>query len=289
MGVNNVRIHRWALEHIPGFGSAATVRSVLICLAVTAGGDVQAGFVVVGHDIDTLSTSRAGTQETRFAVNVANYLTTGHATKRLLLFNSNPDPSRDFSADVLSALAGAGFAVTVTTDYTTSYTGFDAIFVAYGFRYGGRPGGFLDNAALINYVEAGGGVYLAGGVGGVTNEAGGWSAFLANYGLAFRGPEYNTFTSVTITSTAPIFAGVSSLRSGFGSSIVDLGTNPNARIVQSESGEGVYALVGSPVNAVPEPASVVLLAFGAVVSLGGSVGRSSLRRRGRRPEPCVSA
>jgi len=148
----------------------------------------------------------------------------------------------------------------VTANYTTPFAGFDALFIAEDF-----PSiGFLSNTALINYVNGGGGVYLAGGVGNVTSvEAAGWSAFLGTYGLAFESSAYNGLTSVTITSGHPIFAGITGLGSGNGQSIIDLGTNPNAQVVQFASGQGVYAVV-----AVPEPTGLALLSIGGVCFIG---------------------
>ena len=246
--------------------SAAGVAS-LLCATPGTG---QADGIVVSHDINTLATFLAGAQEARFAVNVASYLTSGHSTKNLLLFDSNPgDGTRDFSTTVLNALTNAGFSVTVTSNYTTPFARYDAVFVAEDYP----TVGFLDNTALINYVAGGGGVYLAGGVGGgsASTEAGGWKTFLSHYGLAFVSTGYNGLTSVKITSTDPIFSGVTTLGAGNGQSILDLGTNPNARIVQFSGNQGVYAVVS-----VPEPETVALMSIG-LVSIGLVMRRS--RRR----------
>jgi hypothetical protein len=234
----------------------------LLALLTVLGGavsNVQANAIVVAHDINTLGSAIAGSQEAAFAVNVANLLTAGDSTKDLLLFESNPgDGTRNFDADVVNALTSAGFAVTVTSNYATAFAGFDAIFVAQDFP----AVGFLNNTALISYVEGGGGVYLAGGVGpSAAGEAAGWSTFLSNYGLAFAST-YNGINNVTVTSAHPIFAGITALKSGNGQSIIDLGTNPNAQIVQMQSGHGVYAVVTIPTVApIPEPATIILMSF----------------------------
>jgi len=217
---------------------------LLIVTTVTGEADVQArGRIVVGHDINTFSSSVAGSEEATFAVNVATFLTSSSATKKLLLFESNPgNGTRDFAPIVKTALSDAGFTVTVTPDYITLIESFDAIFVAENYP----ETGFLDNWALISYVDDGGGVYLAGGVGsgnGAAAEAAGWGAFLDSFGLAFESTYNGISGPVPITGTHPIFAGVTSLSAGIGQFIVDRGTNPDASIVQRVGDRGVYAVV----------------------------------------------
>ncbi|MCO5125427.1 MAG: PEP-CTERM sorting domain-containing protein [Rhizobacter sp.] len=236
-----------------------------LCLALSilgsASGNVHANAIIVGHDINTLGSFVAGSQESAFAVNVANYLTSGSATRSLLLFESNPgDGTRDFAPGVLAALTNAGFDVTVTSSYETPFSTFDALFVAQDYP----TVGFLDNAALANYVSSGGSVYIAGGVGpSAATEAQGWNMFLNQYGLAFSSAGYNGIDSVTINSSHPIFSGIASLGSGNGQSILDLGTNSNAQIVQFSGTEGVYAVVS-----IPEPATVVLFGVGLFALIG---------------------
>lgn len=238
-------------------------------------GVANAGGIVVGHDINTLGSFVAGSQESAFAVNVASYLTSGSATKSLLLFESNPgDGTRNFAPGVLAALTGAGFSVTVTSNYATSFSGFDALFVAQDFP----TIGFLDNTALINFVSGGGGVYLAGGVGpSAASEAAGWSAFLGHYGLAFASGGYNGINSVAITSNHPIFSGITRLGSGNGQSIINLGTDPDAQIVQFSGTQGVYAVVS--LGSVPEPGTVALLSVGLLAVVGART-RTIFRREG---------
>ncbi len=223
--------------------------------------------IVVSHDVNTLASDVAGSQENRFAVNVATFLTANATTKKLILFESNPgDGSRNYSSGVLTALASNGFSVTLTADYKTPFSGFDAVFVSEDFPIIG----FLDGNSLIKYVNGGGGVYLAGGVGNTASvEASGWNTFLYFYGLGFTSTGYNGINSVAISSSHPIFAGITSLGSGNGQSILNLGTNPNAKIVQFAGNQGVYAVVNTvQQQAVPEPGSIALLAG---VGVSGSI------------------
>lgn len=228
--------------------------------------------VIVSHDINTFGTFVAGSQEEIFAVNVANFLTNSSVTKTLLIFESNPgDGTRNFSTGVLNSLSNAGFSVTVTSDYNTSFASSDAVFVAQDFP----TIGFLDNTSLINYVNGGGGVYLAGGVGlSASTEATGWSTFLNNFGLAFSSSGYNGINNVAITSPHSIFTGITSLASGNGQSIIDLGTNPNAEIVQFAGNEGVYA-VASPV---PLPPALLLFGSSLIGLLGIALQRQNSKK-----------
>src|SRR5947209_7646823 len=108
----------------------------VMLLSFLTTGNAYASTIVVSHDINTLATSPniPSGQEPAFAVNVARFLTSGSPTKNLLLYESNPgDPTRNYSPSVIAALIGAGFAVTVTPNYATPFTSFDAIFVAQDF------------------------------------------------------------------------------------------------------------------------------------------------------------
>jgi hypothetical protein len=239
----------------------AALAAAALCALAAGPLPATAGGVVVSHDINTLASFVAGAQESAFAVNVAQWLTSDGPGKSLLLFESNPgDGTRNFAPTVLAALTTAGYAVTVTSNYATAYASYDAVFVAQDFP----SVGFLDNAALAGYVAGGGGVYLAGGVGpSPAAEANGWNGFLQHYGLALDTLRYNGLSSVTITGGHPIFDGITQLGSGNGQSIVKLDNNPNSQILQFAGEQGVYA-----VATVPEPSTAWLLGAGLAAFVG---------------------
>jgi len=67
----------------------------------------------------------------------------------------------------------------------------------------------------------------------------------------------------------PIFAGITNLGSGNGQSIINLGTNPNAQIVQFAGTQGVYAVVNvAGTTTVPEPPTYLLSLTGVLGLLG---------------------
>jgi hypothetical protein len=210
------------------------VMILTVVLASCQAAVLRAGTIVVGDDVNTFSSSVAGTNEQTFALNVAGLLTTGHATKKLLLVESGTDAERDFAPGVLSALTSAGYSITETLNDATSLSGFDAVFVAQSF-----PAiGFVSNSSLINFANNGGGVYIVGGVGpDAATEAAGWSTFLNNYGLALANT-YNGFPNIPTT----------------------------AQIVETFQGQNVFAIVNVPsASATPEPRTLGLL-LGAVIA-----------------------
>lgn len=77
----------------------------------------------------------------------------------------------------------------------------------------------------------------------------------------------------------PIFSGITALENGNGQSILDLGTNPNAEIVQLagiNGDQGVYAVVAfepTTGDAVPEPITATLGLMGL-----GTLGMATRRR-----------
>jgi hypothetical protein len=119
---------------------------------------------------------------------------------------------------------------------------YDGIFIS---------GDFIDNYLLIQYVNSGGNVYLAGGSGDIaSNEANQWNTFLGFFGLAFAPvsssdpDEYNNiYGTIDIDSTHSVFEGVLNLYQEYGSDIVDMDPmDDRGEVLVSYQGSGLYAI-----------------------------------------------
>lgn len=205
------------------------------------------GRIVVSHDVNTLSSQYGGPQEQQFAVNVAKFLI-GANSGNILAIESNPnDMKRNYAPEVKDALTSAGYNVTYsnTSDHSlTELMAYDAVFVGIIWP---PPYTMIDNTVLTDYVNHGGNVYIFSGAGSEPEsslEASLLNPFLKNFGLMFDASRYNQIRdrTINITSNHPIFDGVTALRADNGQSIIDLGTDSRAQIVQLEENQGIYAV-----------------------------------------------
>lgn len=228
----------------------------LAALALTAS-LANADRILVNNDEWTFSntgfSSAAGTDE--FAVNVANWLTAGTGGNNILILSQNFGLT---GGNLSATLAGAGYNVTLNTTGASSVANlasYDAVYLA---------GNAVNNTDLVNYVNNGGNVYLAGGTGwgGAAQEAANWNPFLNSFGLGF-GSFYNgACCTLTPPNTHEVFDGVSSVYFNNGNNTLDLVAGGDAQIIWSQGNTGLIAAYDGNTAAVPEPGTMALMALG---------------------------
>lgn len=142
-----------------GFKVTGILATCLLLMALMPGVATAAGGpgrIVVNHDEWTLSDfgfSQSPVGATQFALNVASWFT-GGGNGHFLVYSNNFGLTQ---ASVLNTLNGAGHTVTVSTvvPFTVAnLLNYDGVFLG---------GVAANNSVLIDYVQAGGNVYLAGG------------------------------------------------------------------------------------------------------------------------------
>jgi hypothetical protein len=188
-----------------------------------------------------------------FATNVASWFT-GGSTGNFLAYSSNFGLTGSSLANTMTS-AGHNWTVStgVTFDLATLAT-YDGIFLA---------GNAADNSVIIDYVNNGGNVYLAGGTGwgSATAEANRWNTFLNTFGLGFGTPYNGVRGNIPINSTHDLFDGVDYLYQNNGNSALDINiTDPQSQLLVSYRGHGLYAIYDDESTSVPEPSVLLLFA-----------------------------
>lgn len=187
----------------------ALLQTLLCMSAALTATSLQAARVVIAAD-DWIFTdtgfSSLPTDTANFALNVAGFLTSESGG----LIHGYSDFQSLNQSSLANTLNNAGYTYTSGTGIT-----FDlATLSAYDALLLGTP--FLSAAelnVLTDYVSNGGGVYIHGGL-GLSNPGGtatAWNAFLSQYGLAFGSTLDSRVGNISITSSDPLFSGVSAL------------------------------------------------------------------------------
>jgi uncharacterized membrane protein len=177
----------------------------------------------------------------QFVKNLVNFFTGGQPGS-FLAYSDNHGLT---GSRLATAMQNDGITWTVSTSVPftlANLKNYNAVFI------GGFP---ADNQVLTEYVNSGGNVYLLGGTGtsghfggafgpgGATAEASAWNSFLGNFGLAFSATYNNVIGNTTITSSDPIFTGVSTLYQDVGQDV--LTTGGSGKIIDTFNNEGLYA------------------------------------------------
>jgi len=253
---------------------AAAGMAALISLAgITTA--AQAGKIVVNNDEWTftdLAFSWASPDTAKFAENIANYFAGGTGGNFLVYSNNQAFTG----SSLASTVSGAGHNWTVDTaiPFTLSALSvYDGIFIT-AFPHA------ADTSVMIDYVNNGGSIYLAGGTGslGATGEAAVWNPFLNAFGLTFDGAaDYNMVSGIfPVEAGFFLTKGVDDLFYSNGLTVKKTGTlqYPYTQIFGYANGFGALAIYDS--EGIPEAGGLALLGAG-LIGLGISAQRQ--RRR----------
>jgi hypothetical protein len=234
----------WATDALAGAATPHAVASVPVIVLATEAH--WPGKIFVNHDEWSLSDNVYIEDSGHLARNIGMWFTNGRPG-RFLVYSSNFGLTGRRLADTMSA-DGHAWTVTTSADMSLStLLQYDGVWLA---------GDAVDNTVLIDYVRAGGNVYLSGGTGwgGPVAEAARWNTFLNAFGLSLQ-PEYNLVSYgqyLPIQSASPLFRNVRSLWQYFGNSVDKLDPlNLDTQVLVEAQGKGLYATYGSQAIAVP--------------------------------------
>lgn len=233
------------IENAGGDNLGAILDDVRVC---ATGGPAEepptlCGLLLVNHDEWTLSNSGfsiapAGSAAA-FAENVGELFAAG-GSGNFLAYSANFGLT---GSSIATTMTGAGHTWTVSTavPFTAAdLAAYDAVFVG-----GHVSGAYPDNTVLVDYINAGGNVYVMGGTGngGAAAEAAGWNALLNTFGLSFAST-YNGISGVLApTSGHPLFDGVAGLYYDHGNSVSDLDLlDPSGGVLESSGDQGLFGL-----------------------------------------------
>lgn len=261
---------------VKSFLAGAALAAALFAAAPSA----DAGYLVVNNDEWTFSnTGFSASPDANVFINNITNLFTGDQPGNFLAYSQNFGLNQ---SSLATAVTNAGHTWTVSTAVpftTAALNAYDAVFLA-----GTVGGSYPDQQVIIDYLQAGGNVYIGGGTGngGAVAEANAWNQVLATAGLQFQGLYNGQVGNIAPIGPHPLLAGVSSLYFNHGNSIFDLDTiGTNGEILFESNGHGMLALGSfgelpppSVFSPVPEPGALAILG-------AGLIGLRLLRRRTR--------
>ncbi len=303
------------LDDRPMLRAARSAGIAAVLGAALFASQAHAGRIVVNHDEWTLSdigyTQAGGSNADTFVQNLLGFLDGNGAGGHVLVYSDNFGLT---GSRFRTSMDGAGYSVTIDTGIAfdlPTLQGYDAIFLA-------GSGHAKDDTVLADYVNGGGGVYVAAGtgIGGAPAEAAVWNGFLSGFGLGF-GPAYNdVHGTLAPGSDHLLFVGVEQLYFRNGNSVLADAAVAGAGIRMSNLvGTGLIAVYDSgdpstgggspddppgdggqpgdngapgdvgvpgadlpPASAVPLPGTLALLSLGLAV-IAGSRTRGGARPR----------
>lgn len=238
---------------------------VLLCIGIflLAGySPADAGKIVLANDEWTLSNKvfSNNNDASEFASNVASWFSGD--TNKFLVYSSNFGLAGSSLAKVMTS---EGYVWNVTTSLEFNLDNlldFDGVFLS---------GNLVPSDILIDYVNQGGNVYIAGGTGkGFENSSVIWNSFLNVFGLGFEDTLNCIKGSIAITSDHELLDGVEKLYQKNGNDIVITDpANPFVTNLVSLDDHILYAayddtssnarITAAPV---PEPATMILVGAG---------------------------
>ena len=214
---------------------------IIICLVLSVPSMVAAqGKIVVNHDEWTLAQNTSTTKT--FIENIASWFTNGESGNFLGYSNNFGVANSVLGSTLVNA--GHNWTQSLSVPFTLeSLLNYDGVFLM---------GNYVNNSVLIDYVNAGGNVYVAGGTGwgGSYYEAAAWNNFLQAFGLYFDNYYNYNITggckTYYFSSSHPVLEGVSNLYYCNGNTVrlVD-STNESASIIHQVYSEGLIAVYES--------------------------------------------